>query len=230
MIPEAAGVVLAGGRSVRMGTSKAALEWHGSTLLRRAVGVLARAVGGPVVVVRAAGQSLPPLPGGVEVVDDPVEGCGPLLGVGTGLAAVSQRAPVAFVAAVDLPFLHPAFVERVLREAGPDTDVVLPVARGFPQPLAAAYRTALAPRIGALVAAGRTRPAMLFAEVRVLRLDAAGLLADPLLAAADPELDSLLNVNEPTEYAAARARAAAGSGPAGRQGPVSGAGIAENEE
>src|SRR5260370_10604525 len=27
-----AGVVLAGGRSSRMGTSKAALEWHGSTL------------------------------------------------------------------------------------------------------------------------------------------------------------------------------------------------------
>ncbi|MGH3167275.1 MAG: molybdenum cofactor guanylyltransferase, partial [Trebonia sp.] len=30
-----AGVVLAGGRSSRMGTPKAALEWHGSTLLYR---------------------------------------------------------------------------------------------------------------------------------------------------------------------------------------------------
>ena len=34
----AAGIVLAGGRSSRMGTPKAALEWHGSTLLRRVVG------------------------------------------------------------------------------------------------------------------------------------------------------------------------------------------------
>jgi molybdopterin-guanine dinucleotide biosynthesis protein A len=34
-----AGVVLAGGRSSRMGTAKAALEWHGSTLLRRTVGI-----------------------------------------------------------------------------------------------------------------------------------------------------------------------------------------------
>ena len=37
-----AGVVLAGGRSSRMGTPKASLEWHGSTLLRRTVGILAR--------------------------------------------------------------------------------------------------------------------------------------------------------------------------------------------
>jgi len=44
-----AGVVLAGGRSSRMGTPKAALEWYGSTLLRRTVAILARATGGPVV-------------------------------------------------------------------------------------------------------------------------------------------------------------------------------------
>ena len=52
-----------------MGSPKAALEWHGSTLLRRTVGILARATGGPVVVVRAWGQELPPLPPDVEVVD-----------------------------------------------------------------------------------------------------------------------------------------------------------------
>ncbi len=57
------GVVLAGGRSSRMGAPKAALEWHGSTLLRRTVAIVARATGGPVVVVRANGQDLPGLPG-----------------------------------------------------------------------------------------------------------------------------------------------------------------------
>jgi molybdopterin-guanine dinucleotide biosynthesis protein A len=50
-----AGIVLAGGRSSRMGTPKPALEWHGSTLLRRTVGVIARVTDGPVVVVRAPG-------------------------------------------------------------------------------------------------------------------------------------------------------------------------------
>ena len=51
-----------------MGTPKAALEWHGSTLLRRTVGILARATGGPVVVVRARGQELPELPKDISII------------------------------------------------------------------------------------------------------------------------------------------------------------------
>ena len=82
------GIVLAGGRSSRMGTPKAALEWHGSTLLRRVTGIVARAAGGPVVVVRAPGQELPALPRGVEIAEDAREGRGPLQGLAAGLAAV----------------------------------------------------------------------------------------------------------------------------------------------
>ncbi|MCW0215827.1 MAG: NTP transferase domain-containing protein, partial [Pseudonocardia sp.] len=111
---QAAGIVLAGGRSSRMGTSKAALPWHGSTLLRRAVAVVGRVVDGPVAVVRAPGQELPALPAGVLVAEDPVEGRGPLQGIATGLATVADLASVAFVCSVDLPFLHPAYVGRVL--------------------------------------------------------------------------------------------------------------------
>ena len=67
---DAAGIVLAGGRSSRMGSPKAALEWHGSTLLRRVCGIVGRAVYGPIVVVRAPGQALPALPDSIEVVED----------------------------------------------------------------------------------------------------------------------------------------------------------------
>ena len=42
---QAAAIVLAGGRSSRMGSPKAELEWHGSTLLRRVTGLVARADG-----------------------------------------------------------------------------------------------------------------------------------------------------------------------------------------
>jgi molybdenum cofactor guanylyltransferase len=203
-----AGIVLAGGRSSRMGTPKTALEWHGSTLLRRTVGVLARVTDGPVLVVRAPGQALPELPPQVDVVDDPREGLGPVQGLAAGLAAAAGRADVAFVCSTDLPFLHPAFVRRVLRAVGDGADVSLPVARGYPQPLAAAYRTALAPVAERLVAEGRLRPAFLFEECAVTRLDEATLRGDPILAALDPELDSVLNINEPGEYQAARARIA----------------------
>lgn len=205
-----AGIVVAGGRSTRMGTSKAWLDWHGAPLLSRTVALLGRVLDGPVVVVRAAGQELPALPEGTEIVDDPVPDRGPLPAIGVGLGHVAGRAPAAFVASVDLPLLRAAFVARVLGaldgHPGAAHDVALPVAHGHHQPLAAAYRTGLAGPIGELVAAGIGRPPSLFDRVRVLRLDPAALLTDPALARADPDLESLTNVNTPAEYAAALAR------------------------
>jgi molybdopterin-guanine dinucleotide biosynthesis protein A len=191
-----------------MGRPKAALEWHGSTLLRRTTGILSRVTDGPVVVVRAPGQALPELPADIQVIDDPQEGLGPVQGLAAGLTAVDGQAEIAFVCSTDLPFLHPAFVRRVLRVAQEGADVALPLARGYPQPLAAAYRAALAPAAARLVAEGRLRPAFLFDECSVTRLDDPALRADPVLAALDPDLDSVLNVNEPADYQAARARPA----------------------
>ncbi len=230
-MPGSAGVVLAGGRSSRMGSPKAALEWHGSTLLHRTVGILARATGGPVVVVRAPGQELPPLPPDVEIVDDPREGKGPVQGLAVGLGALAGRAEAAFVSSTDMPFLHPAFVRRVLRAVHEGADVGLPVARGYPQPLAAAYRTTLAATAERLVQEERLRPAFLYETCTVARLDEAALKDDPVLAALDPGLDSVVNINEPDDYRTARSQPgpeitvqrfgvlANGPGPNGRRAP-----------
>lgn len=191
-----------------MGSPKAGLDWHGAALLTRTVAVLGRAVAGPVVVVRAAGQALPALPPGTEVFDDPVPDLGPLPAIGVGLAAVAAASPAhpaAFVASTDLPLLHPAFAARVL-DLLRGHDVALPVAHGHHQPLAAAYRTGLAAPIAELTAAGQGRPPSLFARSDVHRVGEQTLRSDPVLARLDPRLDSLTNVNTPAEYAAARAR------------------------
>src|SRR5260221_8987436 len=132
------GIVLAGGRSSRMGTPRGALEGHGSPLLRRTVGILARVTDGRVLVVRAPGQALPDLPPQVDVVDDPREGLGPVQGLAAGLAAAAGRADVAFVCSTDLPFLHPAFVRRGLRAVADEADVSLPGGRRQPPPPGAA--------------------------------------------------------------------------------------------
>src|SRR5680860_78162 len=217
-----AGIVLAGGRSSRMGTPKASLEWHGSTLLRHVTGVVDRAVDGPVIVVRAPGQELPELDPKVVVFDDPEEGRGPMQGLAVGLAAAAEYAETAFVCSTDLPFMHAAFVSAVLRGFEPDSvlpvsgarepegtpDVVLPFVRGYRQPMAAGYRTDLAPRVHKLLEAQRLRPAHLFEECNVRQLDDAALLSDPRLASVDPDLDSIVNVNEPDDYSEARARPA----------------------
>jgi molybdenum cofactor guanylyltransferase len=207
-VARAAGIVLAGGRSSRMGTPKAALEWHGSTLLRRVTGIVGRAVGGPVVVVRAPGQELPELGEGIEVVEDAREGRGPLQGLAAGMGALRGRADVAYASSTDVPLLHPRFVQRVLAAFGDDVDVVLPHVGGFRHPLAAAYRVELVDAVERLIAEDRMKPAFLFEECRMRQLDAEALLADPMLAALDPDLDSVLNLNEPADYEAARGRPA----------------------
>ena len=199
-----------------MGTAKAALEWHGSTLLRHVTGVVARAVEGPVIVVRAPGQELPELDPKVELADDLEEGLGPMQGLAVGLAAAAEHSETAFVCSTDLPFLHASFVRAVLRGFEPDPvspvaerpDVVLPFVRGYRQPMAAGYRTDLAARITKLIEADRLRPAHLFEECAVRQLDDAQLLSDARLADADPDLDSVVNVNLPEEYREARARVA----------------------
>jgi molybdopterin-guanine dinucleotide biosynthesis protein A len=189
---ELGAIVLAGGRSSRMGTPKALLDWHGATLLQRITGILAR-VADPVVVVHAAGQLLPELPG-VRLVADRAPDGGPLEGIAAGMRALDGRSEVAFVSSTDVPLLHPRFVRGVVA-ALPGHDVALPVADGHHHPLGAAYRLSLLARVEQLLADGDPRPASLFAAVRVARLAPGDL----------PEPQSLRNLNTPQQYAAALA-------------------------
>jgi len=192
-----------------MGRPKAGLEWHGSTLLRRVAGIVARAVDGPIVVVHAPGQELPELPAGAELAVDRREGLGPLEGLAAGLRTLDSRAEAAYVSSTDVPLLHPAFIHAVLRaRERQDVDVALPVAHGFRHPLAAAYRASLVDAVEDLLGDGRMKPAFLFERCEVVELDETQLLRDHELRGADPDLLSLVNVNEPDEYERVRSRAA----------------------
>ena len=100
------GVILAGGRSSRMGSDKALLDWHGVPLVVHVFEAVRRAVDGPVVVVRAPGQALP-----VPALPDPERFGGPVAGLKVGLEALRMRA---FVCGVDQPHAH-ALIPDLLR-------------------------------------------------------------------------------------------------------------------
>ncbi len=159
-----AGVVLAGGASLRMGRDLATMpvpaELLGSkdgseapiTMVERVVSVVGQRCQ-PVFVVAAPGQSLPELP--ARVVRDDVRGVGPLLATGRGLRAAAEAgAKRAFLCAADMPLLSADLIDLLENRAIElDADVVLPW-DGRDHYLAAVYRTELADQVDALIAAG----------------------------------------------------------------------------
>jgi molybdopterin-guanine dinucleotide biosynthesis protein A len=201
-----AGILLAGGRSQRMGRDKASLPWHGSTLARRAVGLLARVAEPPVIVVCAPDQALPPLPDWVEVAYDPEPGLGPLAGLAVGLAAAGPRAEAAAVCAVDAPLAHPVVLAALLGALAA-APAVVPLRDGRPQPLFAVYRTELAFLAAALVADGERRASQLGERAGARLVEPFELLIVDDVAAFDPELASFLSFDDPSAYAAALAAA-----------------------
>ncbi|MGO9384143.1 MAG: molybdenum cofactor guanylyltransferase, partial [Mycobacterium sp.] len=155
-----AGVVVAGGESRRMGRDKAGLPIPGSsagpnatTMVEHVAGVLGQRCD-PVFVMAAQGQRLPALPA-ARVIRDELRGLGPLPATARALRAAAEAgAQFAFVCAVDMPFLAVELIDDLVRRAvETNAEVVLPW-DGQDHFLAAVYRTDLADRADALVAAG----------------------------------------------------------------------------
>jgi len=187
----AAGIVLCGGKSTRMGTSKALLPFGLETMLQRVVRLLSTVVA-PIVVVAAGDQELPELPRDVILTRDENEGRGPLEGLRAGLKALPESADAAYVTSCDVPLLVPAFVTQMLDHAG-GYDIAVMEIDGFTHPLSAVYRRATLPRVEDLLAKDRLRPAFLFEAVKTRRVR-------PEEMTADPELRTLRNLNTRDDY------------------------------
>lgn len=185
-----------------MGRPKAWLPFGGEALLQRVVRRVSEAAW-PIVIVAAPDQEIPPLSSDIRVVRDPVEGRGPLQGIAVGLGAMEGHADAAFVSSTDAPFLEPALIRRLAALRSGGFDIVVPRADDHHHPLCAVYACSVRPEADALLAAGRPRPFFLFERVRTLVADAPLLLEDPALAAVDPTLRSLRNLNTPEDYEAA---------------------------
>jgi molybdopterin-guanine dinucleotide biosynthesis protein A len=207
---EAVGIVLAGGRSSRLGGAalgpggKAAVLLAGRSLLERVVAAIAPAVD-RVLVVAAPDQPLPALPAGVAIVRDSAPGSGPLAALGDGLRAAARFAPpprVAFVATCDVPLLRPAVVRLLVgRGLGSGAGWVVPEWDGHPQVLLSVVALDLLPVIEArLAAGGRDLRGLLAAlevesPARVARVTAADL------AAVDRRGDFATDVDTPEDLA-----------------------------
>ena len=175
-----------------MGLPKAMLPFGDEVMLQRVVRILSEVVD-RVVVVAAKNQPLPPLGEAVEVICDRREDCGPLEGLGVGLAAIQSEADAAYVTSCDVPLLERRFVERLFELLG-DFSVAVPREEKFYHPLAAVYRCSVLPQVEQLIAAGRMRPAFLFEQVATRKV------IPHEWQDIDPESRTLNNLNCPDDY------------------------------
>ena len=186
------GIVLAGGRSTRMGVAKATLPFGPETMLQRVVRLLGTTVS-PIVAVAARDQELPALPADVIVARDEREARGPLEGLRSGLKALPESVDAAYVTSCDVPLLEPAFVEHMLALLG-EHDIAVMEIDGFTHPLSAVYRRAVLSHVEELLAQDRLRPAFLFDAVRTRRVSPGEMRG------ADPDLRTLRNLNTREDY------------------------------
>jgi molybdopterin-guanine dinucleotide biosynthesis protein A len=195
----AGGIVLCGGISTRMGTSKAMLPFGPETMLQRVVRLLGTVVT-PIVAVAAREQTLPELPAEVIITRDEREQRGPLEGLRAGLKALPESVEAAYVTSCDVPLFVPAFATRMIGLLA-DHDIAVMEIDGFAHPLSAVYRRAVLPQVESLLAKDKLRPVFLFDGVRTRRV------RPEEMSAVDPELRTLRNLNTREDYLAALADA-----------------------
>ena len=184
-------VILAGGRSRRLGRDKAVEPFAGEPLIRR---VIRRASHGSsarhVVVVVADPDRAAALPldddhlTAVDVFPD----CGSLGGIYTGLNAASTE--WSLVTACDMPFLSGPLLARMaaLRDG---VDAVVPVVEGRPEPTHALYTRRCLPAIEKRLRAGQLKISGFFDDVAVR------YVPENEVRNYDPDLLSFFNINRP---------------------------------
>lgn len=139
-------VLLAAGRSTRMGREKALLEMRGESLWRRQHAVLARAGAGEIFLSARPDQSWSAEPAVTRhfdaIVADALPDTGPLAGIVAALECAAH--PHLAVLAIDLPRMAPDWFEALRRHCARGVGAV--GRRGaFFEPLAAIYPREILP-------------------------------------------------------------------------------------
>jgi len=183
------GIILAGGKNLRMGKNKAFLEVNGQRIIDRIREIFADLFNEVLLVTNS------PLEYGylnLRMVADLCPGKGALGGLYTGLFHASCSH--AFVAACDMPFLNKALISH-LSALSPGYDIVIPKPDDGLQPLHAVYSQKCLPFMENLLRQDNLKIIDFFPKVKKREVVTKEILQF------DPHLISFLNINTPEDLA-----------------------------
>jgi molybdenum cofactor guanylyltransferase len=183
------GFVLVGGKSRRMGTDKARLEWAGKPLALRAADLLTPHVRG----VTLLGQTERYADLGLPVLPDAWPDCGPLGALCTGLQNASCDWSIFL--ACDLPLLSDRVIQLIAAHAlSTNSDAIAPHILGGWQPLCAAYRSSCRVEFEKALHAGRLGIQDLLGGLQV------EALTPEIMANAGIDSNEFANINTPQDW------------------------------
>ncbi|MBI3808491.1 MAG: molybdenum cofactor guanylyltransferase [Nitrospirae bacterium] len=194
METDVTGVLLAGGKSRRMGEDKRHLVVGEQTLLERGLAVLLSIFQEVLVVIA---QDSPPLGVDARVVRDLVPDCGSLGGLYSGL--MQATTPWVFVVACDMPFLNQAVIAQFTSRRA-NADIVMAKLDARLHPMHAIYGKHCLPVLEQMA---RTRQLKIQEMVSQLSLRVR-YVTEADLHSIDPSGRSFYNVNTLADLEAAR--------------------------
>lgn len=179
-------IILVGGRSLRLGSSKALEIIGGKSLIERVVERV-KLVSSQTLIVTSPRQLALPVAGEVEVLVDLYPGTGPLGGIYTGLLA--SPSSYSIVVGCDMPFLNIELL-RYMIELSRDFDAVVPrLGEGKVEPLHAIYAKGCLDNMKTQLEHNQLRIARFLNTVRVRYVEKAECQKF------DPQLLTFFNIN-----------------------------------
>lgn len=192
-------VILAGGRSSRMGSEKALMTLGGETMLARVSQRLARQV---MAVAVNADRDFPEA-SDLRLVPDTVAGkAGPLAGVLSALRDTAARYPRATHVAtvpVDSPFFPPDFIRGLSQAIGTKNEIAIATSGGRDHPVFALWPVAVAGDLDDWLRRDEKRRVGDF-----LSRHDARRVDFPMVNTPSGALDPFFNINTPDDLAVAR--------------------------
>ena len=188
-------IILAGGRSLRLGQNKALQAIEGKSLIQWVVDRLA-VLSTEIIIVTAHGEEIPcSSTAKIKTVADIYPGMGPLGGIHSGLTA--SASPRSVVVSCDTPFVTVGLL-AYMTQICPAFDIVVPRIKDKIEPLCAVYsRNCLAP-IEELLEQDERQIRKLFGMVRVKYVE------EDEVNKFDPEHLSFFNINSQADLDRAR--------------------------
>jgi molybdopterin-guanine dinucleotide biosynthesis protein A len=184
---EISGIILAGGKSQRMGEDKAFIQIGEKPIIETIIDLFQKVFKETLIITNRKDSYLYLK---VGVYEDIFPEQGALGGLYTGL--FRSHTFNSFVAACDMPFLNEGVINFVCQQAD-GYDVVVPRTEDGFQPLHALYSKRCLGPIEALLREEKTRIVDLYPRVRVRVVDFREFLS------VDPEMQSFVNINTPEE-------------------------------